>query len=670
MNVPQMELDKIKYWNEDKTFEKSVSNRKGKTRFVFLEGPPTANNPPHHGHILTRVMKDIFLRYKTMKGFYVERSAGWDTHGLPVEVEVEKKLGFKSKKDIENYGVEKFNKKCRESVFTYIKDFKDITERVGFWIDMERPYIPLENNYIESVWWSLKEMWNNGMLYEGYRVSWWCPRCGTTLSSAEVAQDYREVVDKSVYVKFKAKNNDFNFLVWTTTPWTLYANVALAVGSDLDYVVKEINGEKLVILKDLNEKFEGKILKTIKGKALEGLEYEQLFTDVITDKPAFKVITADFVLTTEGTGIIHLAPAFGEDDFNACKNMFPILKPVDETGRFTNEVPYLEGVEVRKASDVIIEKLEEKNALIKVENYPHDYPHCWRCHTPLISYPRTSWFVKMTEVKEKVIENNQKVNWIPAHLKNGRFGEFLRELRDWNLSRERFWGTPLPIWECECGEKECIGSVEELKNRAVSKTPEDLHKPYIDEVKIKCKKCGGEMKRVPYVIDTWYDSGSAPFAKYHYPFENKEEFKENFPADFITEAIDQTRGWFYTLLAISTVVFQKPAYYNVLTMGHVVDEKGQKLSKSKGNYTDPKEVINKYGADALRWALISKGEIWEPTKFSESIVKESYNKYISTLLHSYEYFKTYGEGFKEKKTEQKPFGQVGSFKIELDNRGS
>ncbi len=648
MNVPQMELEKIKFWNENNTFEKSVQNRKGGKRFVFLEGPPTANNPPHHGHILTRVIKDIFLRYKTMKGFYVERSAGWDTHGLPVEVEVEKKLGFKSKKDIENYGVEKFNKKCRESVFTYIEDFKRITERVGFWIDMDHPYIPLENTYIESVWWSLKETWKKGMLYEGYRVSSWCPRCGTTLSSAEAAQDYKEVVDKSVYIKFKAKNNDFYFLVWTTTPWTLYANVALAVGSDLDYVIKEVNGEKLVILKELSDKFDGKVIQTKKGREFKGMEYEQLFKEVKTSKPAFKVITAEFILTTEGTGIVHLAPAFGEDDFNACKNDFPMLKPVNDNGCFTNEVPYLEGKDVRKSSNIIIEKLEEKNALVKVENYSHDYPHCWRCHTPLIYYARNSWFIKMTKVKEKVIENNQKINWIPLYLKDGRFGEFLRELRDWNLSRERFWGTPLPIWRCECGETDCIGSIEELKTKAVDKIPEDLHKPYIDDVKLKCEKCGKEMKRVPYVIDTWYDSGSAPFAKYHYPFENREKFKENFPVDFITEAIDQTRGWFYTLLAISTVLFEKPAYRNVLTMGLVLDEKGEKLSKSKGNYTDPNELIDRYGADALRWSLISQVETWDSKKFSEQIVKENYNKYVLTLLHSFEYFKTYGGGLKEK----------------------
>jgi len=640
MNVPEIELSLIKYWKENKIFEKSVQNRKGGGKFTFLEGPPYANGKPHYGHISSRVIKDVFLRYKTMKGFLVERSGGFDTHGLPVEVEMEKKLGFKSKKQIVDYGIERFNNECKASTSKPISDFKQITERIGFWIDMEKSYITMEDYYIESVWWSLKELWKQGLLSEGDKVVPWCPRCETSQSNTEVALGYKEIVDKSVYVKFKCKDRDFSFLVWTTTPWTLYANVALAVGKELDYVVKEVKGEKLVILSDLHEKFEGKILQKLKGKELEGLNYEQLFTEVKCDERCFKVITADFVSTTEGTGIVHLAPAFGEDDFNACDKKFPLLKPVNENGTFTKDVPSLEGMDVRKAGDKIIKNLEEKGALVKIENYTHDYPHCWRCETPLIYYARNSWFIQVTKIKEKILENNEKINWFPNYIKNGRFGGFLNELRDWNLSRERFWGIPLPIWECECGNKECIGSKKELKEKALNEVPSDLHRPYIDEVKLKCK-CGKEMKRVPYIIDVWYDSGAAPFAKWHYPFENQDKFKENFPVDFIEEGLDQTRGWFYTLLAINTALFGETPYKNVLVTGMVLDENGKKLSKSKGNFIDPNILIDKYGVEALRWTLISQVETWEVKKFGETAVKQNYNKYVLTFLNCFEYFKTY-----------------------------
>ena len=661
-NFVQLEEEVLNGWNREKTFERSVARREGCEKFVFVEGPPTANGLPHPGHILTRVMKDLVLRYKTMRGFYVERKAGWDTHGLPVEIEVEKELGTNSKHEIEEYGIEKFNQKCKDSVFRYEKEWVNATKRVGFWIDMDSPYITSDSRYIESVWWSLKEIWRRGLLYKGHKVVPYCPRCGTTLSSHEVAQGYENVEDPSIYVKFRLKQEQepMFMLAWTTTPWTLFGNIALAVHPAHTYVKAKVKAreksepeEEILILAEARlDALEGEyeIIERLRGSDLEGKEYEQLF-EVPVEGESHRVITADFVTLEEGTGVVHIAPAFGADDYEVCRAKgLGFSQPVDSKGQFTSEVPFrsLEGVFVKDGDKHIIEMLEQRGMLYKKSTYLHSYPFCWRCGSPLLYYARESWFIGMKSLRDRLIANNEKINWYPDHLKYGRFGNFLENIEDWALSRERFWGTPLNIWICEeCGGECCIGSIMELRERAKGfPFPEksdvniDLHRPYIDEVVFRCDNCGGEMRRVKDVIDCWYDSGAAPFAQWHYPYEN-EEFKRNFPANFITEAIDQTRGWFYSLLAVSTAIFDAPPYLNVLSLGHILDEKGVKMSKSKGNVIDITTIFNNEGADALRWYFFTACPPWEDIRFSESAIAERQKKFLNTLWNSYFFFVTY-----------------------------
>ncbi|MDI6811548.1 MAG: isoleucine--tRNA ligase [archaeon] len=641
-------------WAKEKTFERSVDQREGCDKFVFVEGPPTANGLPHPGHILTRVVKDLVLRYKTMRGFYVRRKAGWDTHGLPVEIEVEKELGISTKREIEIYGIEKFNRKCKESVFRYEKEWVNATKRVGFWIDMDDPYITFDNKYIESVWWSLKEIWKKGLLYKGHKVVPFCPRCETTLSSHEVAQGYEDVEDPSVYVKFKLKQKESEplyLLAWTTTPWTLLGNIALAVHPLHTYVkvrVKDGANEEVLILAEARlDVLEGEyeILEQFTGKDLEDLEYERLFDYAkVEGGKSHKVITADFVTIEEGTGVVHIAPAFGEVDYEVCREKkLGFSQPVNSEGRFTNEVPPLEGMFVKDADKLIIEMLKEQGSLYKEDRYLHSYPFCWRCNSPLLYYARESWFIAMKLLRDNLLANNEKINWYPKHLKYGRFGNFLENIEDWALSRERFWGTPLNIWICtSCGKQYCVASIEELREKAKNSVSLDidLHRPYIDDVVLKCEECGSDARRVKDVIDCWYDSGSAPFAQWHYPFED-EEFNQNFPADFITEAIDQTRGWFYSLLGVSTAIFDAPPYLNVLSLGHILDEKGVKMSKSKGNVVDINDIFNTDGADALRWYLFTAGPLTEDIRFSVSAIREKQNKFLNTLWNSYFFFVTY-----------------------------
>jgi len=638
------------FWDENSIFKKSVEQRKNCKPYIFLEGPPTANGLPHPGHVLTRVMKDFYTRYQTMNGYYVERKAGWDTHGLPVEIEVEKKLRLKDKSDVEKFGIDKFNEECKKSVFRYESAWVEITKRIGFWIDMDHPYITLKNEYVESVWWSLKQAWEKKLLYKGYKVVPYCPRCGTALSAHEIAQGYKIVEDPSLFVKFKLKKEDAYFLAWTTTPWTLISNVALAVHPDELYIKISYKGEKLILAEERaavllkNEKYE--ILDGFKGAELEKIEYEPLFKYVKPDKKAWYVVLADFVSMDEGTGIVHIAPAFGEDDYQVGKKYdLPVVQLVKTDGTFSDEVSNWKGQFVKDADPNIIEHLKKRGLIEGVKQYKHEYPFCWRCSSPLLYYAMESWFIAMSKVQKKLMENNEQINWYPEHLKHGRFGDFIKDVKDWALSRERYWGTPLPIWTCsnkKCGQEICIGSIEELKKLSVS-FPEqyDLHKPLVDELKLKCPKCGSPMKRETEVIDCWYDSGSAFFAQWHYPFENKEKFKKNFPVDFICEALDQTRGWFYSLLAISTFLFEKPAYKNVLTLGLVLDENNQKMSKSKRNYVDPEIILDNEGADALRWYLISATAPWNSKRFYEKAVKETLRKFILTLWNSYNFFTTY-----------------------------
>ncbi len=659
-NFARLEEGILALWDRDKEkiFERSVEQREGCEKFVFVEGPPTANGLPHPGHILTRVVKDLVLRYKTMRGFYVKRKAGWDTHGLPVEIEVEKELGINNKGEIEKYGVEKFNRRCKDSVFRYEKEWVNATKRVGFWIDMDSPYITFDNEYIESVWWSLKEIWKKGLLYKGHKVVPYCPRCETTLSSHEVAQGYQDVEDPSVYVKFKLKqekeSEPLYLLAWTTTPWTLLGNIALAVHPLHTYVkarvkVKDGAKEENIILAEarldvLEDEYE--ILERFKGKELEGMKYERLFeyAKIEGGGESQKVITAEFVTLEEGTGVVHIAPAFGEVDYEVCRDKkLGFSQPVNNEGRFTNDVPPLEGIFVKDADKHIIEMMEQRGDLYKESRYLHSYPFCWRCGSPLLYYARESWFIAMKSLRDNLIATNEKINWYPAHLKYGRFGNFLENIEDWALSRERFWGTPLNIWICTgCGKGYCVGSIEELKERAKNPVSSDidLHRPYIDEVVLKCDDCGGEMRRVKDVIDCWYDSGSAPFAQWHYPFAD-EAFKQNFPADFITEAIDQTRGWFYSLLAVSTAIFDAPPYLNVLSLGHILDEKGVKMSKSKGNVVDINAIFDNEGADALRWYFFTAGSPSDDVRFSEHAIIEKQKKFLNTLWNSYFFFVTY-----------------------------
>lgn len=649
MDFVPIEQNILNFWKEKDIFRKSIANREGSESFVFYEGPPTANGKPHAGHVLTRVMKDLIPRYKTMCGYKVERKGGWDTHGLPVELEVEKELGISGKPEIEKYGVEKFIKRCKESVFTYEQEWKKMSERVGFWIDMDNPYITYKNYYIESVWWALKKIWEKGLLYRGHKVVPYCPRCGTSLSSHEVAQGYKEIEEPSIYVKFLVEGEeDTYFLAWTTTPWTLPSNVALAVGEDFDYALVKHRGEKLILAKELLEKvLEGdyEVIEVFKGKDLYGKRYRPLFDFGNFSGEAFYVVSGDFVSLKEGTGIVHIAPAFGEDDSRIGKEYgLPVFQPVDPEGKFTEEAELFKGKFVKEADKDIIKNLEKRNLLYKVEDYVHTYPFCWRCDTPLLYYARGSWFVKTTAVKDKLLENNQKINWYPAHLKDGRFGNFLENVIDWCLSRERYWGTPLNIWVCEkCEYEHAVGSINELREMAVEDVSEDieLHRPYIDEVKLRCPKCSGVMERVPEVIDCWFDSGSMPFAQFHYPFENTEIFEKSFPADFISEAIDQTRGWFYSLHVIATLLFEEQCFRNCLVLGHVLDKDGLKMSKHKGNVLDPWIVLNKQGADAMRWYFFVSSPPWNPSRFYEEAVSEAQRRFLNTIWNVYSFFTLY-----------------------------
>ncbi|MHC1584741.1 MAG: isoleucine--tRNA ligase [Candidatus Syntropharchaeia archaeon] len=660
--LPKMEERILEFWKEKDLFKRSVDRREGCERFIFVEGPPTANGIPHPGHIMTRAVKDLILRYKTMCGYHVPRKAGWDTHGLPVEIEVEKELNLRNKWEIEEYGIENFNRKCRESVFRYEREWVRATERIGLWIDMDNPYITFKNEYIESVWWSLKEIWNRGLFYRGRRVVPYCPRCETPLSSHEVAQGYKEIEDPSIFVKFKLEGEDTYILAWTTTPWTLLANIALAVHPDHTYVLVEHGGERLVLAEERLDVLEGnyEILGRFQGIEIEGKRYEPLFEYAEISGKSHVIITADFVTLDEGTGVVHIAPAFGEDDYAVCAEYdLGFTQPVNPDGRFSDEIPPLKGLFVRDADEEIISMLEKKGLLYKREKYSHKYPFCWRCDSPLLYYARESWFIKMTAIRDDLLRNNEMINWYPGHIKHGRFGNFLENVVDWAISRERYWGTPLNIWICECGKEYPVGSIKELLDMAIDKPKElDLHRPYVDKIILKCPECGGKMRRVPDVIDCWYDSGSAPFAQWHYPFGDKEVFFKNFPATFITEAIDQTRGWFYSLLAVSTAVFNEPPYLNVLSLGHVLDEKGVKMSKSRGNVVDPWVIFEREGADALRWYLFSANAPWEDIRFYEEAVKNAFKRFIGTLWNVYFFFVTYANIDKfvpGESVEEKPF---------------
>mgnify|MGYP000938813573 FL=1 len=656
-----MEQNVAKVWKEKDIVKKNFAMNEGKRYFTFYDGPPTANGKPHVGHIETRVMKDIIPRYKVMKGYHVDRKAGWDTHGLPVELEIEKKLGISGKQQIEEYGVEKFVKECKESVFTYVHMWEEMTNKVGYWVDMEHPYVTYHNDYIESVWWALKQMWEKGLLYEGHKVMPYCPRCGTALSSHEVAQGYKDVKDLTCIAKFKVVGEENKyFLAWTTTPWTLPSNLALCVNKSYTYAEIKANVgneeepkyENYILAKDLIETVlkdkEYELVKEFKGEELLGVKYEQLMPFAKVEGKAFEVIHGDYVTLTDGTGIVHIAPAYGEDDSLVSKqNGIAFVNLVDKAGKFVPEVTPWAGKFVRNCNEGICEWLKNENKLFSTEKHMHSYPHCWRCDTPLLYYPKESWFVAMSKLRDELVENNNKVNWYPDTIRTGRFGKFLENVIDWGISRDRYWGTPLPVWTCtdeNCGHKECIGSIEELKEKAIDCPDEiELHKPYIDNVHLKCPKCGKEMQRAKEVIDCWFDSGSMPFAQLHYPFENKEAFENHFPAQFISEAIDQTRGWFYTLTAIGTALFGKTPFENCIVLGHVLDGKGQKMSKSKGNGVDPMLLLNTVGADATRWHFYTVSAPWLPTRLSLENVQETQRGFLSTLWNVYSFYVLYAE---------------------------
>lgn len=651
LNFVDREAEVLKFWKENDIANKCISNREGCDTFTFYDGPPTANGKPHIGHVLTRVIKDMLPRYQSMKGKKVLRKAGWDTHGLPVELEVEKLLGLDGKEQIEKYGIEPFIKKCRESVWKYKGMWEEFSDVVGFWADMEHPYITYENDYIESVWWALNEIWKKGLLYKGHKVVPYCPRCGTPLSSHEVAQGYKDVKERSAMVKFKAKDEDNTyFLAWTTTPWTLPSNLGLVVNPEVDYVKVSYEGQNLIMAEALvesvfaNKEGEHPVLERFKGKALEYREYEPLYpyAEGKIKKKAFYVMCDGYVTTSDGTGIVHTAPAFGEDDARVCRAYdMPFVQFVDAKGNMTEDTDW-PGTFVKDADPLILDDLKAAGKLFKAPKFEHSYPHCWRCDTPLIYYARESWFIKMTAVKEQLIANNNTINWIPDAIGKGRFGEWLEHVQDWGISRNRYWGTPLNVWECSCGHQHSIGSIAELKSMS-DNCPEDieLHRPYIDAVTIKCPECGGEMKRVPEVIDCWFDSGSMPFAQWHYPFENKEIFDERYPADFISEAVDQTRGWFYSLLAISTLLFDNASYKNVIVLGHVQDKDGKKMSKSKGNAVDPMDALRKHGADAIRWYFYENSAPWLPNRFHDDAVQEGQRKLMGTLWNTYAFYVLY-----------------------------
>lgn len=649
MNFVEREKETLKFWKNNRVFEKTNEKTEGKPVFSFYDGPPTANGKPHIGHILTRVMKDIIPRYKIMKGYSVLRKAGWDTHGLPVELEVEKSLGIDGKQEIEAYGIEPFIKKCKESVWKYKGEWERMSDRVGYWVDMDHPYITYDNNYIESVWWSLKEIDKKGLLYRGFKIVPYCPRCGTALSSHEVAQGYKNVKEKSAYVKFalKSQRNTY-FLAWTTTPWTLPSNVALCMNADENYA-RIKSGEEYYILADalISAVFEEGTYEKIdvkKGKEYEFVSYEPLFDFYTGNDKAFYITCDGYVTLTDGTGIVHIAPAFGEDDAKVGrKYSLPLLQMVDEHGRFPQDTGYLSGLFCKDADKFILKDLKERNLLFKEQLYEHSYPFCWRCDTPLLYYARKSWFIKTTAFKDLIIRSNDSVNWMPETIKKGRMGNFLENLIDWGISRERYWGTPLPVWVCEkCGKKHVIGSRKELHELSGCDEDIELHRPYIDKVTFPCE-CGGVMRRVPEVIDCWYDSGSMPFAQFHYPFENQDLFEKNFPADFISEAIDQTRGWFYVLLAISSVLFEKAPFKSCIVLGHVNDKDGIKMSKHKGNVVDPWSVLDKQGADAVRWYFYTSSAPWLPSRFAPEIVSEVQRKFLGTLWNTYAFFVLYAE---------------------------
>ena len=662
LNFVDREKETEKFWDDNHIFEKSMENRKEGPTYTFYDGPPTANGKPHIGHVLTRVIKDMIPRYRTMKGYMVPRKAGWDTHGLPVELEVEKLLGLNGKEQIEEYGMEPFIKKCKESVWKYKGMWEDFSGTVGFWADMENPYVTYDDNFIESEWWALKTIWDKKLLYKGFKIVPYCPRCGTPLSSQEVAQGYKTVKERSAIVRFKVVGEDAYFLAWTTTPWTLPSNVALCVNPNDTYCkVKAADGYTYYMAEALLDTVLGKlatedekayeVLETMKGADLEHKEYEPLYecAKAIADKQRKKgfFVTCDtYVTMSDGTGIVHIAPAFGEDDANVGRNYdLPFVQLVNDKGELTEDTPYA-GLFVKDADPKVLVDLDKRGQLFDAPKFEHDYPHCWRCDTPLIYYARESWFIKMTEVKDKLVANNNTVNWIPKSIGEGRFGNWLENVQDWGISRNRYWGTPLNIWECcDCGCQESIGSRAELAER--SGNPDnakvELHRPYIDEVTFKCKECGGTMKRVPEVIDCWFDSGAMPFAQHHYPFENKDLFEKQFPADFISEAVDQTRGWFYSLMAESTLLFDKAPYKNVIVLGHVQDENGQKMSKSKGNAVDPFEALGQYGADAIRWYFYTNSAPWLPNRFHGKAVQEGQRKFMGTLWNTYAFYVLYAE---------------------------
>ena len=642
------EKEVVEFWKKNNIFEKSMENRKDGENYTFFDGPPTANGRPHIGHVLTRVIKDIIPRYRTMKGYHVLRKAGWDTHGLPVELEVEKSLGISGKPQIEDYGIEDFVKKCKDSVFTYQSEWEEMSDRVGFWADMNNPYVTYHNDYIESVWWALKQIWDKKLLYKGFKIVPYCPRCGTPLSSHEVAQGYKDVKENSLIAKFRVKGMENEYLLaWTTTPWTLPANVGLCVNPSETYVKIETEGEKYILAKALLDsviKTEYTILSECIGTELCGTEYEPLYTFLEPEGGKKNIVVADnYVTMSDGTGIVHIAPAFGEDDSRVCKeNGMAFVNHVNTQGKFVEATGEWAGLFVKDTDKLVIRDLKDRGLLFEVIPFEHSYPFCWRCDTPLLYYACDTWFIKMSAVRDRLLANNDTVNWMPDNIKHGRFGNFLENVIDWGLSRSRYWGTPLPIWECSCGHRECIGSIAELKEKGIN-VPDDieLHKPYVDNVHLKCEKCGGEMKRVSEVIDCWFDSGSMPFAQWHYPFENEELFKQNFPADFISEAIDQTRGWFYTLIAISTLLFDKSPYKNVIVLGHVQDKNGQKMSKHKGNVVNPWDVLNKQGADAARWYFYSNSAPWLPNRFFDEAVSEAQRKFLGTLWNTYAFYVLY-----------------------------
>lgn len=643
----EREREVEKFWRENHIFEKSIEDRKDAPTYMFYDGPPTANGKPHIGHALTRVIKDMIPRYRTMKGYKVPRKAGWDTHGLPVEIEVEKELGINGKEQIENYGVAPFIEKCKESVWKYKGMWEEFSDVIGFWADMNDPYVTYHDSYIESEWWALKQIWDKGLLYKGFKVVPYCPRCGTPLSSHEVAQGYKDVKERSAIVRFKKRDENVYFLAWTTTPWTLPSNVALCVNPDEDYVKVKQGDYTYILASALVEtvlKEDYTVLETYKGKELEGIEYEPLWGGLNVKGKAWFVVCDSYVTLTDGTGIVHIAPAFGEDDSRIGRNYdLPFVQLVDSQGNLTKETKW-EGVFVKDADKLVLKDLDENGKLFDAPVFEHSYPHCWRCNTPLIYYARESWYIKMTAVKEDIIRNNNTINWIPESIGKGRFGDWLENIQDWAVSRNRYWGTPLNVWICECGHMHSIGSIEELKSMSKN-CPEniELHRPYIDAVTITCPECGKEMKRTPEVLDAWFDSGSMPFAQHHYPFENHEKFEAQFPADFISEAVDQTRGWFYSLLAISTLIFNKAPYKNVIVMGHVQDEDGQKMSKSKGNAVDPMDALNKFGADAIRWYFYVNSAPWLPNRFHDKAVEEGQRKFLGTLWNTYAFYVLYAD---------------------------